>query len=202
MNRLFGKRSKKSPKPSPKQNFPGTPANAAVELLRPREDLDIVPDDERGNRGEDKRLPSPEVSTSGVAVDGTEDRGDPTRENTTDTREGECRGRPAEASKVPEREYENTALTTTAILSVPKEPAGESSPLGPLKAVLRTIAAVHANHQETVAIGNKIEVLLSCIVALEERFDSRPGDVEEQRRRRELIGYVVIPPSDAVLSSF
>ncbi|KAF9646338.1 hypothetical protein BDM02DRAFT_3262324 [Thelephora ganbajun] len=88
---------------------------------------------------------------------------------------------------VPERVYESTALTTTTILSVPKEPAGESSPLGPLKAVLRTIAAVHANRQETVAIGNKVEVLLSRIVTLEERFYSRPDDVEEQRRRDKLI---------------
>ena len=48
--------------------------------------------------------------------------------------------------------------------------------------------------QGTVAIGNKIENLLSRIVALEERFDSRPGDVAEQRRRDELIRYVVVPP--------
>ncbi|KAF9643724.1 hypothetical protein BDM02DRAFT_1359055 [Thelephora ganbajun] len=76
----------------------------------------------------------------------------PPGENSTDIREGEGR--------VPEREYENTALTTTTILSVPKEAVHESSPLGPLKAVLGTIAVGYATHQETVAIGNKIQALL------------------------------------------
>ncbi|KAF9642557.1 hypothetical protein BDM02DRAFT_3133008 [Thelephora ganbajun] len=197
MNRLFGKRSKKSPKPSPKHNFPGIPTNAAAELLRPREDLDIGPDGNQIHSCHDLE------NTKGATAVKT--KGFPHRrfrhlalrlmvlkieeilqERTQLTPERE--NAEADQPRRRRREYENTALTTTAILSVPKEPAGESSPLGPLKAVLRTIAAVHANHQETVAIGNKIEVLLSCIVALEERFDSRPGDVEEQRRRRELIG--------------
>ncbi|KAF9642556.1 hypothetical protein BDM02DRAFT_3235751 [Thelephora ganbajun] len=187
LNRLLDNKPKNSCKPSPKRDSPGIPTNVAAGSLRSREGLDIGPDDEKSNSGEDKRLPLPEVSTSGVAVGGIEDRSDSTRENATDTREGEGGGKLAEASKVPKREYENTALTTTTNLFVPKEAADESSPLAPLKAVLMTIAAVHANHQETVSIGNKIEVLLSRIAALEERFDSRPDDVEELRRRDRLI---------------
>ncbi|KAF9645835.1 hypothetical protein BDM02DRAFT_395499 [Thelephora ganbajun] len=82
----------------------------------------------------------------------------------------------------------DTALGAPAILSdVPKEATDESGPLGPLKAVLRAIAVVYyANDQETTAIG-KIEYLLSRVVALEERFYSRPDDVAEQRRRDKLI---------------
>ncbi|KAF9646352.1 hypothetical protein BDM02DRAFT_3118769 [Thelephora ganbajun] len=63
---------------------------------------------------------------------------------------------------------------------------------------------IHLYHdpEETVAIWSKLEVLLSRIVTLEERFYSRPDDVEEQRRRDKLIRYVVIPSSDSVLNSF
>ena len=76
---------------------------------------------------------------------------------------------------------------------------------GPLKAVLGAVPAIYANRevrrqqpqnstlmntsQESVAVGNKVEVLLSHVVALEECFDSRPGDVTEQRRRDQLIRY-------------
>ena len=56
--------------------------------------------------------------------------------------------------------------------------------------------------QETVAVGNKIEDLLSRIVALEECFDSRPDDVAEQRRRNELRWFVIIPQLYLVLNSF
>ena len=56
--------------------------------------------------------------------------------------------------------------------------------------------------QGTISVGNKIEDLLSRIVALEERFDSRPGDVAEQRRRDQLRLYVTIPSLELVLSSF
>ena len=81
---------------------------------------------------------------------------------------------------------------------------------GPLKVVLGTIPAVYANRevrskppshnspltsefqQGSVAVGNKIEVLLSHIVTLEQFFDSRPGDVAEQRRRDELIRYILV----------
>ena len=44
-------------------------------------------------------------------------------------------------------------------------------------------------------MGNKVEVLLPRVVALEEHFDSRPGDVAEQRPRDELVRYVTMPTS-------
>ena len=47
--------------------------------------------------------------------------------------------------------------------------------------------------QETVFARNKIEDLLSRIVTLEARFATLPGDVEEQRRRHELIWYAILP---------
>ena len=56
--------------------------------------------------------------------------------------------------------------------------------------------------QGTIAVGNRIEDLLSRIVALEECFDSRPDNVEEHRRRDELRWCVIIPPLHLVLSSF
>jgi hypothetical protein len=40
-------------------------------------------------------------------------------------------------------------------------------------------------------VGNKIEDLLSRIAALEARFATLPGNVEEQRRRYELIRYLL-----------
>ena len=46
--------------------------------------------------------------------------------------------------------------------------------------------------QGIVALGNKVEVLLPRIAALEKHFDSRPSDVAEQRRRDELIRYVTM----------
>ncbi|KAF9646732.1 hypothetical protein BDM02DRAFT_3188576 [Thelephora ganbajun] len=129
----------------------------------------MLPSDHfRDNSGKDKEHSTPEASISGPAVVGAGHRSDPT---------------------VLEREYENTVLRAATILSdVPKETAADgSSPLGSLKAILMTIAAVHANHQETVATGSRIEALLSRVAALEEHFYSRPDDVEEQRRRGELI---------------
>ena len=51
-------------------------------------------------------------------------------------------------------------------------------------------------------MGSKVEVLLSHVVTLEECFDSRPGDVAEQKRRDELIRYATALPSDLALSSF
>ena len=43
-------------------------------------------------------------------------------------------------------------------------------------------------------MNNRIENLLSRVVILEERLDSRPSDVADQRHRDELIRYVAIPP--------
>ncbi|KAF9642942.1 hypothetical protein BDM02DRAFT_3124013 [Thelephora ganbajun] len=198
MNPLSGNKRRESHKHSPGCNSLGTSTDVAAGPLRSREELDIGPDDGRSNKrrritfqdngSEDKELPMPDVSMSGIVVGDTEHKNDPTRENVTDTGEGKGKGKLAEASKVPEGDYKNTALRAATILSdVPKEAADESGPLGPLKAVLRTIAAVYyADDQETVAIG-KIENLLSRIVVLEERFYSRPDDVEEQRCRSKLI---------------
>ena len=56
--------------------------------------------------------------------------------------------------------------------------------------------------QGTAAVGNKIEDLLSRIVTLEARFATRPDDVAEQRRRSDLIWYVVIAPLNTMLRSF
>ena len=56
--------------------------------------------------------------------------------------------------------------------------------------------------QETVVAGNKIEDLLSRIVALEARFATLPGDVEEQRRRQELIEYAVLALRDSIFTFF
>ena len=41
-------------------------------------------------------------------------------------------------------------------------------------------------------MNNRIENLLSHVVSLEERFNSRPSDVADQRRRDELIRYVTV----------
>ena len=41
-------------------------------------------------------------------------------------------------------------------------------------------------------MNNRIENLLSRVVSLEERFNSRPSDVADQRRRDELIRYVTV----------
>lgn len=50
---------------------------------------------------------------------------------------------------------------------------------------------------------NKIKLLFSHVVALEERFGSPPGDVAELRRRDRLIQYVVTPlPSFTMLNPF
>lgn len=81
-----------------------------------------------------------------------------------------------------------------------KEATGK---FGPLKVVLAAIPASCADDevrqqqpqdspltsefQGSVAVGNKVEILLSHIVILEESFGPRPGDVVEQMRRNELI---------------
>jgi hypothetical protein len=55
--------------------------------------------------------------------------------------------------------------------------------------------------QETIIVRS-IEDLLSRITVLEATFAERPGDVEEQRRRSDLIRYaVILPPLDWELTS-
>ena len=57
--------------------------------------------------------------------------------------------------------------------------------------------------QGSATARNKIDVLLSRIVVLEESFNSRPGNVVDQRRRDELLRYATSPPLRlAALTSF
>ena len=56
--------------------------------------------------------------------------------------------------------------------------------------------------QEKAVARNKIENLLSRMVGLEARFSTLPGNVEEQRRRHELIRYAILPLQDLMLTSF
>ena len=89
---------------------------------------------------------------------------------------------------------------------------------GPLKAVLHDILTVYAGRkvrrqfpvqnppltmefQETVAVERYIKNLLPRIVALEELFNSPPGEVAEHRRRQELIRYAVNRPLRSFLMS-
>ena len=95
---------------------------------------------------------------------------------------------------------------------------GVAGGFGPLRAILGAISAVYTDHkvrsqplltillsrvdsQETVVTKNKIEDILSRVAILETLFATSPGDVAEQRRRDQLIRYVVIPPLDSILSS-
>ncbi|KAF9644123.1 hypothetical protein BDM02DRAFT_3122380 [Thelephora ganbajun] len=78
MKRLFDKKPKKSPKPSPKHISPQISTNVVAKTLGFRAELDIGPDDERSNSGEDKQLPAPEASASGIVVVGTDHGSDPT----------------------------------------------------------------------------------------------------------------------------
>ena len=55
--------------------------------------------------------------------------------------------------------------------------------------------------QEVIAVGNRIEGLLSRMVALEARFATLPGNVGEQRRRHELIRYAILLLRDSILNS-
>lgn len=58
------------------------------------------------------------------------------------------------------------------------------------------------NHlQEMALVTRKIRDLLSRITTLEAPFATRPGDVAEQRRRSELLRYVIVLPLGPVLSS-
>ena len=56
--------------------------------------------------------------------------------------------------------------------------------------------------QGSVAVGNRVEDLLSRVTELEEQFNSRPHNIPEQRRREKLRQYVPIFPLDSVLSCF
>jgi len=51
-------------------------------------------------------------------------------------------------------------------------------------------------------VRNKIEDLISRVAALEADLSTLPGDVDEQRRRRELIRYVALLLWDSTLTPF
>jgi len=51
-------------------------------------------------------------------------------------------------------------------------------------------------------VRNKIEDLLSRVAALEADFATLPSDVDEQRRRHQLIRYAVLPIWGSTLISF
>ena len=88
-----------------------------------------------------------------------------------------------------------------------------------LKTLLERTPNIYANHkvrlnslldipvrltslQESVAVGNKVMLLLSHIASLDALFATPPGDVPELRRRDELILYVMSSLCQPVLSSF
>ena len=89
---------------------------------------------------------------------------------------------------------------------------GVTGMFGPLKAAIRAILAVRPNlgvrsrssarssllmnsFQGAIAVGNRTEVLLSRVDAVEKHFDSRPDDLADQRRREGLKEYAIPPPS-------
>jgi len=67
---------------------------------------------------------------------------------------------------------------------------------------LLTISSLQIHLQETLVVRDKIEDLLSRVAALEADFATLPGDVDEQRRRRELIRYVILSLWGSTLTSF
>ena len=54
--------------------------------------------------------------------------------------------------------------------------------------------------QGTVDVKNKIETLRPRVAALDKLFVTPPGDIEEQRRRSELLRYVFVHPLYPTLS--
>ena len=95
--------------------------------------------------------------------------------------------------------------------------AGEAAEaFGPLKAVLGVISTAYSHYkvrsqplsqnvsltsysQKTVAVGNKVNDLLSRIAVLEALFAESPGDVAEEKRRHELLWYYIVPHSGPAL---
>ena len=56
-----------------------------------------------------------------------------------------------------------------------------------------SLGAFLTNHLQEISIRNKVEDLILRVDALEERFDSHPNSVVEQRRRSEVVWYATIP---------
>lgn len=108
---------------------------------------------------------------------------------------------------VPDQDRWNPELRVTVSLS--KE---TTDGFGPLKALLGAIVAAYANQkvrprppptgvparltpsQESVAVRNKVEVILSRIDPIDALFATPPGNRDEQRRRYDVKRYVIIPP--------
>ena len=62
---------------------------------------------------------------------------------------------------------------------------------------------LQTNPQETAPVADKLEALISRIIALEELFGTPAGGVVEQKRRDALLRYAIVPPPlDSELSSF
>ena len=96
---------------------------------------------------------------------------------------------------------------------------GASEAFTPLKAVLGVISAIYKNHevrlppfapnpgltnplQETTAVREKIQHLSSRLDALGTIFAEPTSDEAEQRRRDELLRYVIVLPLYSVLIPF
>ena len=104
------------------------------------------------------------------------------------------------------RGWKDTAISgAELVFEVAK---GASEAFGPLKAVLMTVSTVYNQYkvrrlpstrflsilthpQETAAVKDKIEVLLSRITKLEKVFEKPSVDEEERGRRKELLLFVI-----------
>ncbi|KAF9786447.1 hypothetical protein BJ322DRAFT_1191700 [Thelephora terrestris] len=164
----------------------GIPTNIAVSPLRFRAELDTDPQDD--NSPGSSRIVSCE-SSSEAAVPGTSiafaiddiDPSDyPTKENISHTRreEGDA-GAESKAAEEDRRVAHGASFIFTE--------AAKESGFGPLKALLGAISAVYTDREGTIAARNKIAELLPRITSLHAHFATRPYDVTEQMRRRELI---------------
>ena len=110
----------------------------------------------------------------------------------------------------------NTALGGAAItLDVAR---GTAEAFGPLKAILAVISAAYSHYevcslslsqtpslmdypQQTVAVRNKIDSLLSRIGVLEALFAAPAGGVTEEERRNELLRYATaLHPNPSLIS--
>ncbi|KAF9791870.1 hypothetical protein BJ322DRAFT_1148662 [Thelephora terrestris] len=154
-------------------------------------DLSMLLDEEAGmdskialqsRAEEDQELPVSEAGTPGIVLDAPEDGKDPIAKNPGDTKGGEIG--PAESSRVAKTAREGTSFEGATVHGAADEDVQKFSAL---KAVLDVVSADCADCDDDVAVGQKARGLLPRIVALEEGFDSPPRDVEELRRRDEVI---------------
>ncbi|KAF9779846.1 hypothetical protein BJ322DRAFT_1129720, partial [Thelephora terrestris] len=173
-------RNKKTPKPSHQVVSPGNASNIVPGPSDLASGLTAVPEDEgsrmdsfQHNIGEDVEHPASKLQTFGVVVGGP---GHGYVLDADDAGGGEIES--PEASRTAKRTREGT---------FPGGANKTSEKFGRLKLVLGAIPAVFATHEGSVAVGNRIEILLSRTAALEEHFNSRPAESAELRRRDEWI---------------